>query len=135
MSRSVACIDFRAGKVFIAKRQNTGDMGNRWEFPGGKIDQGEYFEKAIKREMQEEFGVSVDVGPHIASTSFMHKGKECFVDAFSVHFHEDGIERKFELTEHTDYCWEDIDKIPELNFVDSDLQLYPAIKKWSETIN
>ena len=135
MSRSVACIDFRAGKVFIAKRQNTGDMGNRWEFPGGKIDQGEDFEKAIKREMQEEFGVSVDVGPHIASTSFMHKGKECFVDDFSVHFHEDGIERKFELTEHTDYCWEDIDKIPELNFVDSDLQLYPAIKKWSETIN
>lgn len=131
MSRSVACIDFRAGKVFIAKRQNTGDMGNRWEFPGGKIDQGEDFEKAIKREMQEEFGVSVDVGPHIASTSFMHKGKECFVDAFSVHFHEDGIERKFKLTEHTDYCWEDIDKIPELNFVDSDLQLYPAIKKWS----
>jgi len=135
MSRSVACIDFRAGKVFIAKRQNTGDMGNRWEFPGGKIDQGEDFEKAIKREMQEEFGVSVDVGPHIASTSFMHKGKECFVDAFSVHFHEDGIERKFALTEHTDYCWEDIDKIPELDFVDSDLQLYPAIKKWSETIN
>ncbi len=135
MSRSVACIDFRAGKVFIAKRQNTGDMGNRWEFPGGKIDQGEDFEKAIKREMQEEFGVSVDVGPYIASTSFMHKGKECFVDAFSVHFHEDGIERKFKLTEHTDYCWEDIDKIPELNFVDSDLQLYPAIKKWSETIN
>lgn len=134
MSRSVACIDFRAGKVFIAKRQNTGDMGGRWEFPGGKIDSGEDFQAAIKREMQEEFGVGVEVGPHITSTSFMHKGKECFVDAFSVHFNEDGIERRFELTEHTDYRWADIDEIPGLNFVDSDLQLYPAIKEWSKNI-
>ena len=61
MSRSVACIDLRDGKVFIAKRQNVGDMGGRWEFPGGKIDAGENFAAAIKREMGEELGVEVEV--------------------------------------------------------------------------
>lgn len=132
MSCSVACIDFRNGKVFIAKRQNQGDMGGRWEFPGGKIDPNEDFESAIKREMQEEFGVNVNVGKHITRTTFMHKNKECYVDAFEVHFLEDGIKRPFTLTEHTEYRWADIDEIPSLNFVDSDLQLYPDIKKWSE---
>ena len=39
MSRSIACIDYRNGKVFIAKRQMKGDMGGRWEFPGGKIEE------------------------------------------------------------------------------------------------
>ena len=48
MSRSIACIDYRNGKVFIAKRQMKGDMGGRWEFPGGKIEENEDFETAIK---------------------------------------------------------------------------------------
>ena len=129
MSRSVACIDLRDGKVFIAKRQNVGDMGGRWEFPGGKIDAGEDFVTAIKREMGEEFGVEVEVFEKLCEVTFEHKGKECFVDAFKVHFAEDGLSRRFTLTEHTDYKWEDFNKIPELNFVDSDLKIFDKLKK------
>lgn len=129
MSRSIACIDIREGKVFLAKRQNTGDMGGRWEFPGGKIDTGEDFETAIKREMNEEFGVEVEVFEKLCEVTFEHKGKECFVDAFRVHFAEDGLSRRFTLTEHTDYKWEDFNKIPELNFVDSDLKIYTKLKE------
>ncbi|EID85458.1 ADP-ribose pyrophosphatase [Treponema sp. JC4] len=129
MSRSIACIDIRDGKVFLAKRQNTGDMGGRWEFPGGKIDAGEDFVTAIKREMNEEFGVEVEVFEKLCEVSFEHKGKECFVDAFRVHFAEDGLSRRFTLTEHTDYKWEDFNKIPELNFVDSDLKIYAKLKE------
>ena len=129
MSRSIACIDIREGKVFLAKRQNTGDMGGRWEFPGGKIDAGEDFETAIKREMNEEFGVEVEVFEKLCEVTFEHKGKECFVDAFRVHFAEDGLSRRFTLSEHTDYKWEDFNKIPELNFVDSDLKIYAKLKE------
>ena len=129
MSRSIACIDIRDGKVFLAKRQNTGDMGGRWEFPGGKIDAGEDFVTAIKREMNEEFGVEVEVFEKLCEVTFEHKGKECFVDAFRVHFAEDGLSRRFTLTEHTDYKWEAFNKIPELNFVDSDLKIYAKLKE------
>ena len=129
MSRSIACIDIRDGKVFLAKRQNTGDMGGKWEFPGGKIDAGEDFVTAIKREMSEEFGVEVEVFEKLCEVTFEHKGKECFVDAFRVHFAEDGLSRRFTLTEHTDYKWEDFNKIPELNFVDSDLKIYAKLKE------
>ncbi len=130
MSRSIACIDYRDGKIFIAKRQNVGDMGGRWEFPGGKIDGNEDYESAIKREMLEEFGCEVTVGEHITSSTFFHKDKECFLDAFEVHFKEDGMEKPFLLTEHTEYKWEDIDKIPSLFFVDSDRAIYEDVKKW-----
>ena len=77
MSRSVACIDYRDGKILIAKRIVRGDMGGRWEFPGGKIEEGEDYSTAIKREMQEEFGVEVTVGEKIASADFIHSGKAC----------------------------------------------------------
>ena len=132
MSRSIACIDYRDGKVFIAKRQMVGDMGGRWEFPGGKIEEGEDLETAVVREMQEEFGVTVTVGRKITSGSFTHKGKPCTLDVLEVTFPHDGIEKPFELTEHTDYKWEPIDSIPELNFVDSDLSIYNAVKNWCE---
>lgn len=130
MSHSIACIDYRDGKVFIAKRVMVGDMGGRWEFPGGKIDDGEDFVQAIKREMQEEFGVEVEVGEHIATSTFFHKEKECSLDVFAIKFSEDGIKKSFKLTEHTDYKWEDLEKIPELNFVDSDLAVYDKVYKW-----
>ena len=132
MSRSIACIDYRAGKIFIAKRQMVGDMGGRWEFPGGKIEEGEDLQTAVVREMQEEFGVTVKVGRKITSGTFTHKGKPCSLDVLEVSFPHDGIEKRFELTEHTDYKWEELNSIPQLNFVDSDLSIYNDVKKWCE---
>jgi 8-oxo-dGTP diphosphatase len=134
LSRSVACIDYRNGRVFIAKRQNVGDMGGRWEFPGGKIDDGEDFVTAIQREMQEEFGVKVEVFDKLCEVTFEHKGKLCYVDAFKVHFLEDGIERRFTLTEHTDYKWEDFSNIPSLYFVDSDLKIFDKLKDMVDSL-
>ena len=128
MSRSIACIDYRNGKVFLAKRQDVGDMGGRWEFPGGKIDEGEDFVTAIRREMNEEFGVDVEVFDRLCQVTFEHKGKLCYVDAFKVRLEEDGLSRRFTLTEHTDYMWEDFSNIPSLNFVDSDMKIYEKLK-------
>lgn len=132
MSRSIACIDYRDGKIFIAKRQMTGDMGGRWEFPGGKIEEGEDLQQAVVREMQEEFGVTVSVGRKITTGTFTHKGKPCTLDVLEVSFPHDGMAERFALTEHTDYKWADINEIPSLNFVDSDLSVYEAVKKWCE---
>lgn len=135
MSRSIACIDYRDGKIFIAKRQMVGDMGGRWEFPGGKIEAGEDLPQAVIREMNEEFGVTVTVGKKITSGTFTHKGKPCTLDVLEVHFPHDGLKTRFTLTEHTDYKWENIENIPELDFVDSDLAVYDAVKKWCRNEN
>ena len=132
MSRSIACIVYRDGKIFIAKRQMVGDMGGRWEFPGGKIEEGEDLETAVIREMQEEFGVTVSVGEKITSGTFMHRQKPCTLDVLEVHFPHDGMTESFILTEHTDYKWALLDEIPKLNFVDSDLSIYNDVKKWCE---
>jgi len=129
MSESIACIDYRDGKFFIAKRQNVGDMGNRWEFPGGKIDPGEDCVQAIKREMQEEFSVDVEVYEKLGRCTFYHKDKECSVQAYRVHFAHDGMEKPFILTEHTDYKWVKPEEIKNLSFVDSDLNLLPQVLK------
>ena len=62
MNVSIACIVYQNGKILVARRNPTGDMGDRWEFPGGKQEAGETDETAIIREMNEEFGVTASAG-------------------------------------------------------------------------
>jgi 8-oxo-dGTP diphosphatase len=41
------------GKILIAKRPQTTHQGGLWEFPGGKVDQGESVQEALVRELDE----------------------------------------------------------------------------------
>ncbi len=49
------------GRVLIAQRPADGLLGNMWEFPGGKVEQGETLESALKREIREELAVEIAV--------------------------------------------------------------------------
>ena len=127
MSRSVACIIFDGKKVLIAHRNPVGDMGNRWEFPGGKIDGDESPAQTIEREMMEEFSVKAQVHEKITENTFVHKNKECSLEAYLVTLEHDGMETPFVLTEHSEYKWVFPEEIKDLSFVDSDLKIYPAV--------
>lgn len=127
---SIACIAFNDNKVLIAHRNPTGQMGGRWEFPGGKVEDGESEETAVAREFKEEFGVSITVGPKIATAIFKHNGENVMLNAHLVELPHNGIDVPFVLTEHTEYRWAELPEIPTLNFVDSDMMIYSQIVKY-----
>ncbi len=132
---SVACIIIgktsdTKNKILIAHRIQKGDMGGRWEFPGGKVDSEETDHDAVVREMLEEFGENVLVGDMVGKAEFSHGEKKCSLHAYEVFFSNDGLEKPFSLSEHTEYAWVDSEKIPVDNFVDSDLKIYPLVKKY-----
>ena len=54
---STGIIRNAAGEVFITQRAADGHMANKWEFPGGKIEEGESPEMALARELFEEVGI------------------------------------------------------------------------------
>jgi len=47
------------GRVLLAQRPEGKSMAGLWEFPGGKVDQGETPETALIRELHEELGIDV----------------------------------------------------------------------------
>ncbi len=128
--KSIACIAFDGKKIFIAHRNPVGQMGGRWEFPGGKVEEGETDEQAIIREFNEEFGVEVSVGQKIGEATFKHNGDDFTLCAYLVHLPHNGLTQKFVLTEHSEYRWVELAEIPSLNFVDSDMLIYPQVCKF-----
>lgn len=54
---------FRRGRLLIARRREGDHQGGLWEFPGGKREPGEAWEECVRRELREELGIEVAVGP------------------------------------------------------------------------
>jgi 8-oxo-dGTP diphosphatase len=123
MAGSVAGIAVKGGRFFIAQRRAGGDLGGKWEFPGGKVEQGESDEEALCREYREEFGVPIQTGPFLGSASFEHYGKTYIVNAYRVYFSGGD----FTLHEHKRWRWADFEEIKALDFAESDLKLLPAL--------
>jgi len=65
-----AAIIIHGNKLLIAQRKPTDKLPNKWEFPGGKVEDGESFEECLTREMQEEFSIDVTVGNFIGESIF-----------------------------------------------------------------
>ncbi|MDR0708850.1 MAG: NUDIX domain-containing protein [Spirochaetaceae bacterium] len=125
---SVAGIAVQGNRLFIARRLPGGDLGEKWEFPGGKAEKGESCGEALIREFREEFGVTVTVGPRIASASFEHRGVVRELRACLVRFND----LNFVLNEHSAWKWADFAEIEKLDFAGSDRKLFPALKVYLE---
>ena len=79
--RVVAAVIYADGKVFATQR-GYGDFKGGWEFPGGKIEEGETPENALKREILEELETEIAVGELIETIEYdypaFHLSMDCF---------------------------------------------------------
>lgn len=55
----------RPSRLLAARRRKPQRLSGRWEFPGGKVDDGEAPEAALRRELAEELGVAVVLGREV----------------------------------------------------------------------
>jgi mutator protein MutT len=60
-----AAVVEREGRFLLTRRPEGAHLGGRWEFPGGKCEPGEALEASLRREIDEELGVGVEVGPEV----------------------------------------------------------------------
>ena len=70
MINVTAAIIERYGKFLIAKRSSKISLPNKWEFPGGKVKEGETPEECLQRELLEEFEIDVTIGDFFSESIY-----------------------------------------------------------------
>ena len=79
--RVVAAV-IREGDKILATAKGYGEFKGMWEFPGGKIEEGETPQQALVREIKEELDVDIEVGELIQTIEYdyptFHLSMECF---------------------------------------------------------
>lgn len=96
----VVCgIIWKDDKVFIARRKPEKSMGGYWEFPGGKIEEGEDPEAALKRELKEELGMNVVVKEYFGTNNHQYENFKIELIGYNCGF----VSATFQLTDHDEY--------------------------------
>ena len=67
----VAAVIKRNNYYFIAQRNRHKHFAYHWEFPGGKVDNQETFENALKREIKEELAISIRIDNNYTTLNFI----------------------------------------------------------------
>lgn len=82
--RVTAAIIERDGKILIGKRHMGSYYGGFWEFPGGKVEEGETLESCLERELKEELAIGCTVGDQITDTRYDYPDRHIHLYAFSA---------------------------------------------------
>lgn len=61
-----------AGKVLVTQRMERTHLELLWEFPGGKVTEGEEPRQALKRELREELGIETEIGRFFDATYYSY---------------------------------------------------------------
>ncbi len=70
------------GRILIQRRPQDAMLGGLWEFPGGKVEQGEEISAACARELREELGITVEVGAPVARVEHAYSHFRITMHAF-----------------------------------------------------
>ena len=77
---------WKRGRLLIAQRPADGMLGGLWEFPGGKLEEGESLERCLQREIEEELDFEITVGEHLAQVDHGYSHFSITLHAFEARY-------------------------------------------------
>lgn len=119
----VACAIIESGgKVLCTQRGEAMSMPLKWEFPGGKIDEGEAPEECLKRELLEELGIEAAVGQSLQQTTHQYSSFSVTLYPFICRI----ISGEITLHEHRAMVWLPKEELKNLDWAEADLPVIEA---------
>jgi 8-oxo-dGTP diphosphatase len=98
----VVCgIIYDSNKILICRRNPSKSLGGFWEFPGGKIEQDESDEYALKRELNEELQMQVNITEYFGSSIYDYESFSVELIAYECNLKKWNLY----LTDHDLYKW------------------------------
>jgi mutator protein MutT len=120
----VAAIIRKNGRILITQRPDNVHLARLWEFPGGKVEAGESFDRALQREILEELGVSISVDNEFCIINYDYPTK-----SVRLHFYNCTIvEGEVRPLGVADLCWIEPQHLDQFEFPPADLELIAKLR-------
>lgn len=120
----VAAIIAEKGRIFATQR-GYGEFKDGWEFPGGKIEEGETPQQALVREIQEELDTEVEVGDLLGTVEYdyptFHLSMQCFLCRIKA--------GSLNLKEHEAARWLAEDELGSVDWLPADIEVLEWIRR------
>ena len=111
-------------KILIARRPLEKSFGGLWEFPGGKIEEGESPEEALRRELNEELNLEVEVTEGLPPYHYSDNSLEIEFYPFICHCKNDS----FQLNEHIEALYIGKEELDNHRFAPPDYTVLAYLK-------
>jgi 8-oxo-dGTP diphosphatase len=120
----VAAAVIKDGERFFATARGYGEYKGKWEFPGGKIEEGETSQQALKREIEEELDTEINVGEYICTVEYDYPSFHLSMDCFFCEV----VKGQLVLKEAEEAKWLTKDTIDSVEWLPADVMVVEKIK-------
>lgn len=114
-------------KVLVTQRSEHMAHPLKWEFPGGKLKEGETPERCIIREIREELGVEIEVQQLLPSVRHTYAKKSIKLIPFICRIKSGEIV----LSEHHSFRWQEYADLDQIDFLEADVEVVALLKRHS----
>ena len=122
---NVVAAIIRDGNKIFATQRGYGEFKDGWEFPGGKVEEGETPQEALKREIEEELETEIEVGDYLTTIEHdypkFHLSMKCYWARI--------IEGKPVLLEHEAARWLSREELDSVAWLPADETIIDRIKE------
>ena len=106
-------------KVLLTRRNPNDNLAGYWEFPGGKVENGETPQECLVRELKEELGVLSTAENIFCESIYRYKHGEFKILAIHTRLHS----KDFKLSSHDMTDWVDLDKLLNYKLLPADIPI------------
>ena len=111
--------------IIFATQRGYGEFKDGWEFPGGKIEEGETPQEALQREIMEELNTEINVGELIDTIEYDYPTFHLSMDCFWAEV----VSGEIVLKEHEAAKWLKKEELDSVEWLPADIALIEEVKK------
>jgi 8-oxo-dGTP diphosphatase len=118
----MAAIIRHNGKILLCQRK-TGALAGKWEFPGGKLENGESPEECLVREIREELGLEIAVERIYKAVNMHYSHGDFLLLGYLTRY----VSGQISLVVHQDYAWVEPERLTDYDLARANVPIAQSL--------